>query len=88
MNEAHFRGDVSKVRSQIETKIEGSRLKGEVTIVVSPGTDEELENAKAVKGSGFDPVRDSQITINVINTAKTLNSAVEMGDKEFRQLLK
>ena len=66
MNETHFRGDVSNVRTEIETKIEGSRLKGEVTIVVAPGIDEELENAKAVKGSGFDPVRDSKTTINVI----------------------
>ena len=88
MNETHYRGEVSKVRSEIEAKIEGSRLKGEVTIVVAPGADEELENAKAVKGSGFDPVRDSQLDINVIKTAKILNSEVEMSDKEFRKLLK
>ena len=44
--------------------------------------------AKAVKGSGFDPVRDSKTSINVIDTAKTLHSSVDMSDQEFRTLLK
>ena len=59
MNEAHYRGDVKKVREEIEAKIEGSRLKGEVTIVIASGKSEELEDAKAYRGSGFNPVRDS-----------------------------
>ena len=59
MNETHYRGEVSKVREEIEAKVEGSRLKGEVTIVIAASQNEELEDAKAYRGSGFNPVRDA-----------------------------
>ena len=88
MNETHYRGEVSKVREEIEAKIEGSRLKGEVTIVIAASQNEELEDAKAYKGSGFNPVRDAQLNINAIDTARTLHNEIDMSDKEFRQLLK
>jgi hypothetical protein len=41
-----------------------------------------------VKGSGFDPEKDAMQRVNVIETAKKLNSTVEMGDDEFREMLK
>ena len=41
-----------------------------------------------MKGSGFDPKRDAKVNVNIIKVAKTLNDTVEMGDKEFRNLLK
>ena len=59
-----------------------------MTIVVAPGTDEELEIAKAIKGSSFDPARDAKVNVNVIKVAKSLNNTVEMSDKEFRAVLR
>ena len=44
--------------------------------------------ADIAKGTGFDPKRDSKLTINIIDMAKTLNSQVDMGEAEFRELMK
>ena len=39
------------------------------------------------KGTGFDPKRDAKLNVNIIELAKSLNSEVEMGEAEFRELL-
>ena len=44
---------------ELSEKSEGSRLKGEVTMVLAPGSSEELELLKIAKGTGFDPQRDA-----------------------------
>ena len=41
--ESHYRGSVDSVMEELAQKYEGSRLKGEVTMVIAPGTSEELE---------------------------------------------
>lgn len=72
----------------LSLKSEGSRLKGEVTMVIAPGASEELEMQRIVKGTGFDVQRDAIQKVNVIEIAKQLESAVEMADDDFRDLLK
>ena len=69
-------------------KSEGLRLKGEITMVLAPGSNEELELKKIVKGQGFDVQRDAIQKVNAIEVAKQLEGKVEMGDIEFRDLLK
>ena len=87
-HETHFRGNVEDVREEIELKIEGSRMKGEVTMVLAPGVNEEKYMAEVAKGTGFDTKRDAKLTINIIDMAKALDNEVEMGEAEFRELLK
>ena len=65
---------------EIQTKYEGNRIKGEVTLVIGPSTNEEEEVAKAIKGSGFDPKRDAKVSVNIVDMAKQLNGTVEMSD--------
>ena len=78
---------MERVRSHLETSYEGSRLKGEVTVVISPGQDtDELE--ATLRGQKFDPNRDAQVRINILDIARRLNEEVEMGEKDFRNLLK
>ena len=57
-------------------------------MVVAPGASEEEEILKIVKGSGFDPKRDSIQKVNAIEIAKSLDSQVDMADDDFRNLLK
>ena len=54
----------------LSLKSEGSRLKGEVTMVIAPGASEELEMQRIVKGTGFDVQRDAIQKVNVIEIAK------------------
>jgi len=49
------------VRAEIEEKIEGSRLKGEVTLIIAPGEDLDAEVSRIAKGSGFDPTKDAHV---------------------------
>jgi len=86
--ETSYRGPVAEVRVELEEKLEGSKMKGEITLVVAPGDDQEEYMAEVAKGTGFDPKRDSKLTINIIEVAKALNSQVEMGEAEFRSLMK
>lgn len=86
--ETHYRGPVGEVRRDLEDKIEGSKMKGEVTLVVAPCEDQEEYMAEVAKGTGFDPKRDSKVTINIIEVARALNAQVEMGESEFRGLMK
>ena len=44
--------------------------------------------AEIAKGTGFDPKRDAKLTVNIIEVAKSLNNQVEMGESEFRELMK
>ena len=68
--ETHFRGEVYQVIEEIQKKYEGSRIKGEVTLVVGPHSNEEENVAKAIKGSGFNPKRDAKVSVNVVEVAK------------------
>lgn len=40
------------------------------------------------KGSGFDPVRDSHIRVDLMKVAKSLDQEVEMSESELRELMK
>ena len=53
--ETHYRGRIERIIEDLSIKSEGSRLKGEVTVVLAPGSSEDLEIQQIVKGSGFDP---------------------------------
>ena len=87
-HETHYRGGVKDIREELEQKIEGTRMKGEVTLILAPGEDQEEYMAEVAKGTGFDPKRDAKLTINIIDLARSLNFEVEMGEAEFRNLLK
>lgn len=86
--ETHYRGSVEQVMDQLAAKSEGSRLKGEITMVVAPGTSEEQEIKNIAKGTGFNPSRDSIQKVNAIELAKSLESKIEMADEDFRDVLK
>ena len=40
--ETHYRGSLQKVMDQLMRNSEDKRLKGEITMVIAPGTSEEL----------------------------------------------
>ena len=86
--ETHYRGSLAQVMEQLMLKSEDSRLKGEITMVLAPGVSEDAIMQQIVKGTGFDTRRDAVQKVNVIEIAKHLNTSVEMGDEEFRELLK
>jgi hypothetical protein len=54
------------VREQIESESEGSRFKGEVTMVIAPYFDETQENERILKSSGFDPKRDAIVKVDLL----------------------
>ena len=56
LHERHYRDTVSRVREIIESESEGSRFKGEVTLVIAPYLD---ANTTVEKTAGFDPKRDA-----------------------------
>jgi 16S rRNA C1402 (ribose-2'-O) methylase RsmI len=66
LHERHYRDTVSRVRAQIEEESEGSRFKGEVTIVIAPHESTDAENEKALRAGGFDPKRDAHIKVDLI----------------------
>eukprot|EP00354_Favella_ehrenbergii_P003883 CAMPEP_0170458720 /NCGR_PEP_ID=MMETSP0123-20130129/5604_1 /TAXON_ID=182087 /ORGANISM="Favella ehrenbergii, Strain Fehren 1" /LENGTH=92 /DNA_ID=CAMNT_0010722979 /DNA_START=892 /DNA_END=1170 /DNA_ORIENTATION=- len=70
--ETHHRGTLEQVMEQLSEKSEGSRLKGEVTMVIAPGVSEELELQKITKGTGFDAQRDAIQKVNAIEIARQL----------------
>ena len=74
--------------TELQEKSDGARLKGEITMVVAPGISEEIELQKIAKGTGFDPQRDTIQKVDAIQIAKNLQQKVEMGDSDFRDLLK
>jgi 16S rRNA C1402 (ribose-2'-O) methylase RsmI len=39
--ETHYRGPVGEVLKDLEDKVEGSKMKGEVTLVIAPCEDQE-----------------------------------------------
>ena len=41
--ETHYRGRLESIIADLGTKSEGSRLKGEVTMVLAPGSSEDLQ---------------------------------------------
>ena len=87
MHERHFRDTVKRVREQIDLESEGSRFKGEVTLVIAPFDDTDKEAEKILRSGGFDPKRDSKIKIDLLSVAKKLNESVDMSEPEFRLLL-
>ena len=81
-NESHFRDAVGKLIEHFEAVTEGSRLKGEATIVIGPYANEKTDT------KDFDPLRDSSINVDLLELATRLNEEVEMSEGEFRSLLK
>lgn len=59
LHETHYRGPVGKVLEQIQEQTEGSKLKGEVTLLLAPGDDENRRQAEEARGLGFDVNKDS-----------------------------
>lgn len=87
-HEKHYKGAVKDIYEELELASEGTRLKGEVTLVIGPGTDEDHELKMAMKGTGFDPKKDSEQKVNIVKVAKKLHEFVEMADDDFRKLLR
>ena len=58
-HEAHYRGTVENVFEDLQREFEGSRLKGEVTLVIGPYLEVDLEYAQFLKGSSFDKEKDA-----------------------------
>lgn len=86
-HEQHYRDGVQRVRSQLEESIEGSRLKGEVTLVISVYREDE-EMKQILQGQKFNPNKDAIMKVNILKVAQRLNDQVEMSEGEFRNLLK
>jgi 16S rRNA C1402 (ribose-2'-O) methylase RsmI len=88
LHERHYRDTVQRVREQIELESEGTRFKGEITLVISPYLDSDnVENEKVLRTSGFDPKRDANVKVDLISVAKKLHESVDMSEHEFRLLL-
>ena len=73
LHETHYRGEVSKLRAQLEEQAEGKKLKGEVTLVIAPPVEDDEAMFKQAKGSGFDALRDAEIKCNILTVAKQLD---------------
>ena len=87
-NEAHYRDTVSRVREHLEQVSEGTRLKGEVTMVLAPWRrEDEEEYREMLRSSTFDPNRDAQVRVDLVQIAERLNNEIEMSEGEFRSLL-
>ena len=71
-HEQHLRDGVYRVRSHLEESMEGSRLKGEVTLVISAWKDDE-ELKQIMKGQRFNPNRDAIKQVNIVTVARRLN---------------
>ena len=54
-HETHYRGSLAEVMEQLQERSEGNRLRGEVTMVLAPGSSEDEQIAEIAKGTGFDP---------------------------------
>lgn len=80
MHETHFRGQVGKVLEEIMELTESARLKGELTLVVAPGTDVQSEMETLAKGTGFDPTNESEVKCNILKVAETLDLQIEMSE--------
>lgn len=66
-HERHFRDQVGRVREQIETESEGSRFKGEITLIISPYEDlQQKANDASLKQGGFDIKRDALVKVDLI----------------------
>jgi len=68
---------------------EDKKIKGEVTIVLAPADKNHQQEMEAdLKKSGFDLTKDAIVSVNIVQMAKALDSSVDMGYGEFRDLLK
>lgn len=52
---------------------EGSRIKGEVTIVLSPGVSDEQIAGETMKKEGYEK-KDLNVNVNMLRVAESLNS--------------
>lgn len=66
---------------------EGKRIKGEITIVISPWQ-EDKEYEEILRSQKFNPQKDAEIRINMLDVAKKLDESIDMSEGEFRDLLK
>lgn len=88
LHETHYRGQVGKVLEQMTDLSEAKKLKGEVTLVIAPGTDLQMELESMAKGSGFDPTNESEVKCNILKIAQTLDNQIDMSENDLRELLK
>lgn len=88
LNEAHYRDTVSRLREHLEQVSEGTRLKGEVTMVLAPWRrEDEEEYREMLRSSSFNPNRDAQVRVDLVKLAERLNEEIDMSEGEFRSLL-
>ena len=86
-HERHLRDSVCRIRETLELESEGSKIKGEITMVIPPSK-EDQEYESILKSQSFNPNKDSIVRVNVLTVAQKLNEEVEMHEGEFRDLLK
>lgn len=55
---------------------------------MAPGLDYQQELEKEAKGTGFDPLKESEVSCNLLKVAQTLDKQIEMSEMELRDLLK
>ena len=67
-HEQHLRDTVQRLREQLEEEYEGSKLKGEITIVIPPAK-EDAEYESILKSQKFNPNKDAQVRVNVLKIA-------------------
>ena len=84
--EAHYRDSVDRVIERLSELREESRLKGEISVVLSP-FQEDQEYQDILKAEKFNPNKDGIIKVNIMKVAERLNEQVEMHEGEFRDLL-
>ena len=86
-HEKHLKDTVERVIESLTEQLEGSRLKGEVTMVLGPWQEDE-EYLSILKDQQFNPNKDAQVKVNLLQVAKKLDASIEMSEGEFRDLLK
>ena len=60
-NEAHYCDTVTRLLEHFQEISEGTKLKGEATIVIGPSIDDSKEDMK-----DFDVLRDSEVRVDVL----------------------
>lgn len=86
-HEQHLRDTVERMMDHLQETYEGKRIKGEITIVISPWQ-EDQEYEDILRSQKFNPQKDAEIKINMLDVAKKLDESIDMSEKEFKDLLK
>jgi 16S rRNA C1402 (ribose-2'-O) methylase RsmI len=67
-HERHLRDSVSRIRETLELESEGSKIKGEITMVLPPSK-EDQEYESILKSQSFNPNKDSIVRVNLLTVA-------------------